>query len=86
MNNKLKFLFSISVLILFFVGCSKPKEGRIFGTIDYLGDVDFYVETIPLHYKYSEKNQFPIKVILFDILGLPSSHYIQLDMDYCPLS
>lgn len=62
MNNKLKFLFSISVLILFFVGCSKPKEGRIFGTIDYLGDVDFYVETIPLHYKYSEKNQFPIKV------------------------
>lgn len=61
-NNKTTFLLPIISLFVLITACSPNKDVQISGTIDYLGDVDFYIETIPLHYKYSEKEQFPIDV------------------------
>ncbi len=61
-NNKTKFLVLISTFTVLFNACSTNQEVQISGNIDYLGDVEFYVESVPLHYKYSEKEQYPIEV------------------------
>jgi peroxiredoxin len=70
--------------------CSPKHETIITGEIDYLGDVDFYLETIPLHYKYSERTQFPISVdgSLFEIslpIEVPQIVYLVIQDEKYPL-
>ncbi len=51
------------VIIFFFLSCSSIPDTRISGTIDYVGDAEFYIELTPLHYKYSIKDRIPLEVI-----------------------
>ncbi|MBO6792616.1 MAG: TlpA family protein disulfide reductase [Balneolaceae bacterium] len=61
-NNKISNSALIICTILLLCACSNSTPTTIHGTIDYLGDADFYLEFKPLHYKYSEKNQIPIEI------------------------
>jgi len=61
-NQKKAFFSVVTALFVLITACSPNSITKISGSIDYLGDVDFYLETIPLHYKYSEKERFPIYV------------------------
>lgn len=61
-NNKTAFIWLLASLFMISSACSSKQYTVINGTIDYLGDADFYVEAMPLHYKYSEKIQFPVTV------------------------
>jgi len=58
-NQKKAFFPVVTALFVLITACSPNSITKISGSIDYLGDVDFYLETIPLHYKYSEKERFP---------------------------
>jgi len=61
-NKKTLLLNALLVLFVLTSACSYQKTSQLIGTIDYLGDVDFFIEIIPLHYKYSEKEQVSINV------------------------
>lgn len=50
------------IILLTLAGCSSDSRTSITGTIDYLGESEFYIEIPPLHYKYSKKNRTPIQV------------------------
>lgn len=58
----MKILHPVSTLLLLFsitvISCQSPSTTKITGTIDYLGDVEFYIENEPLHYKYSVKDNY----------------------------
>lgn len=54
-------LFLILITALLY-GCSEQASETVTGTIDYLGDAEMYLELNPLHYKYSQKQLFPLHV------------------------
>lgn len=58
--KKLVLLFFITLVT---IGCQSNQETILKGSIDYLGESEFYIEREPLHYKYSKKEQTPIEVI-----------------------
>ncbi|HEX6983213.1 MAG TPA: hypothetical protein VF181_10670, partial [Balneolaceae bacterium] len=52
---------SIICLALYFTAaCSANKTVQIAGNIDYVGSAEIFISKKPLHYKYSDKVQFPI--------------------------
>ncbi len=55
------FLKLIAILILY-SSCSADSTTRVSGTIDYVGDSEFYIEIPPLHYKYSKKERINLTV------------------------
>lgn len=61
-NNKNSVTAYLIALFALICACSPQNNTVIKGNIDYIGDSDFYLETIPLHYKYSEKSQIPLEV------------------------
>tara|TARA_R110000868_G_scaffold383578_1_gene650576 strand:+ start:4358 stop:5824 length:1467 start_codon:yes stop_codon:yes gene_type:complete len=61
MKNQFSILF-LMIFIFLFIACSPSSTTKISGTIDYLGDAYFYIETPPLHYKYSIKEQKQLEV------------------------
>lgn len=61
-NKKTSFLLLSITFFIIFCACTPQNRTFIKGNIDYLGDADIYLETIPLHYKYSEKTRIPINV------------------------
>lgn len=90
MTNKkipLTTTYFISTIILL-SSCTNPPTTTVSGTIDYIGTSTFFLEEIPLHYKYSQKNQIPIEVINgeFEItpeIDSPQIVYLVLqDTDY----
>lgn len=40
--------------------CSKDKNAKIDGTIDYIGSSSLYIEEKPIHYKYADKIRYEI--------------------------
>ncbi len=62
MNKKALQPLLLSLSILFFLSCKNHTFTTISGTIDYLGDTEFYIETPPLHYKYSPKERTPFSI------------------------
>lgn len=48
------------------ISCSNDTQNKnnftLRGSIDYLGDADFYIEQSPIHYKYAPKNRVSIPV------------------------
>jgi thiol-disulfide isomerase/thioredoxin len=43
------------------VACQQDHDGvSVSGTIDYVGSAEIYISLPPLHYKYSEKNEYPL--------------------------
>lgn len=62
----MKLLHQFSTLLLIFsiviLGCQSPSQIQISGTIDYVGDAEFYLEKQPLHYKYSVKDKHELTV------------------------
>ena len=44
------------------MSCKTPEAIEISGSLDYLGESEFYIEIPPLHYKYSPKNRIPLNV------------------------
>ncbi len=61
-NKKIKFIGAFVTLFVLQIACSPQNNTSITGTIDYLGNADFFIEITPLHYKYSEKERYPISV------------------------
>lgn len=62
MKKKLLLFPALIVFVLMFSACSTNSGTKISGTIDYVGDADFYIELSPLHYKYSPKNTIILEV------------------------
>ncbi len=62
MNAKLPLLTILSLTFLSFLSCKNPERITISGSLDYLGETEFYIEIPPLHYKYSPKERFPLQV------------------------
>ncbi|MEQ9310686.1 MAG: TlpA disulfide reductase family protein [Balneolaceae bacterium] len=60
MKNQFLYLTKLLLLSIFFISCTANTETKISGTIDYIGDAEFYLELTPLHYKYSKKNYIPL--------------------------
>lgn len=62
----MKLLHQLSALLLIFsiliIGCQSSSKTQISGTIDYLGNAEFYLEKQPLHYKYSVKEKHELTV------------------------
>lgn len=83
----------ISVLCALFVlisACNSSPTVNLTGSIDYIGDSDFYIETIPLHYKYSKKERFEVNVVdqNFDLsipINAPQIVYAVIQDDKYPL-
>ncbi len=61
-NNKSSVSVYLIALFVLICACSPQNNTIVKGYIDYIGDSDFYLETIPLHYKYSQKTRVPIEV------------------------
>ena len=57
-----KYKLFLILITAFIYGCSERQSETVTGTIDYLGDAEMYLELNPLHYKYSEKQLFPLHV------------------------
>ena len=90
-NNLLLKTISICIAVLGWIsGCTSSQDVEISGTIDYLGNSTFYLEEIPLHYKYSVKQQHPLNITdgSFE-LTLPISNkqiaYLVLQDDRYPI-
>ncbi|WP_461589720.1 hypothetical protein, partial [Winogradskyella sp.] len=62
MIKQLFYLLNLLIIPLLLISCNSNPETKISGTIDYVGDADFYIEIPPLHYKYSEKTRIPLTV------------------------
>lgn len=62
----MKLLHQLSALLIIFsiliIGCQSSSKTQISGTIDYLGNAEFYLEKQPLHYKYSVKEKHELTV------------------------
>jgi len=63
MKKPFQYFLQTLIIIFFFLSCSSIPETRISGTIDYIGDAEFYIELPPLHYKYSIKDRIPLEVV-----------------------
>jgi thiol-disulfide isomerase/thioredoxin len=50
----------ILATIFFAWGCTSDSKLQISGAIDYVGSADMYIAKQPIHYKYAEKNRFPV--------------------------
>lgn len=57
-NNGL-FLYIFSLLLI--VGCQSSNQIPISGIIDYVGSSEIYFAKQPIHYKYADKIEFPVK-------------------------
>lgn len=55
-------LLKLLVFSVLFCTCDSSSSTKISGSIDYIGEADFYIQEVPLHYKYSPKKIHPIKV------------------------
>lgn len=55
-------LYCFILIAIFIWGCSQNQELNIAGNIDYVGSSDIYIAKQPVHYKYSEKKEYPISV------------------------
>ena len=60
--KKVKAFTLILSFVVLIISCVPEKAVQITGSIDYVGDADFYIEIVPLHYKYSKKDKFHIEV------------------------
>lgn len=56
------FFGHLLLVTVFFWGCTSDKSVNISGQIDYAGSSDIHVSKQPLHYKYSEKINFPVSI------------------------
>lgn len=59
---KLRPLLLVICAFVLLSGCTSKKQVQLSGTIDYVGSSDIFVSKQPVHYKYAEKKQFPVKV------------------------
>lgn len=62
MKKQRIYLPQLLIIIFLFVSCTSNSDTKISGTIDYIGDVEFFIELAPIHYKYSKKNKIPFEI------------------------
>lgn len=58
--SNFKQLLLLVITVFLCLGCTMDKSVKISGQIDYIGSSDIYFSKQPIHYKYSEKIEFPV--------------------------